>query len=133
MSLGATMAWTICTNWAGVWIVRPTLVFITVASVEILSRLAILELFSVFESFTASAAPGVSPRKCKGMREYVRKLPPSPLVRDSAGARECGATSDLPLLGNLTLSAGCCGTVANLVLLLTAVDCVCLTLVLLDV
>ena len=92
MWLGATMAWTICTNRAGVWIVRPTLVFLTVASVEILSRLAIFELFPVFESFTASAAPGVLPRKCKGMREYVRKPPPSPLARDTAGAREYGAT-----------------------------------------
>ena len=71
MSLGATMAWTICTNRAGVWIVRPTLVFLTVASFEILLRLAIFELFPVFESFTASAAPGVLPRKCKGMREYL--------------------------------------------------------------
>ena len=90
MSLGATMAWTICTNRAGVWIARPTLVFLTVASIEILSRLAIFELCPVFESFTASAAPGVLPRRCKGMREYVRK--PSPLARDTAGARECGAT-----------------------------------------
>ena len=92
MSLGATMAWTICTSRAGVWIVRPTLVFLMVASVEILSRLAIFELFPVFESFTASAAPGVLPRKCKGMREYVHKPTPSPLARDTAGARECGAT-----------------------------------------
>ena len=82
------MAWTICTNRAGVWIVRPTLVFLSVASVKILSRLAIFELVPVFESFTASAAPGVLPRKCKGMREYVGK----PLARDTAGARECGAT-----------------------------------------
>ena len=86
------MAWTICTKRAGVWIVRPTLVFLTVASVEIFSRLAIFELFPVFESFTASAKPGVLPHKCKGMREYVRKPPPSPLARDTAGARECGAT-----------------------------------------
>ena len=92
MSLGATMAWTICMTWAGVWIVRPTLVFLTVASVEILSRLAIFELFPVLESFTASAEPGVLPRKCKGMREYIRKRPPSPLARDTAGARKCGAT-----------------------------------------
>ena len=40
----------------------------------------------------ASAAPGVSPRRCKRMREYVRKPPPFPLARDTAGARECGAT-----------------------------------------
>ena len=69
----------------------------------------------------------------KGMREYVRKPPPFPLARDTAGARECGATYALPLLGNLTLSSSCCGTVANLVLILTCVDCVFLTLVLLDV
>ena len=92
MSLGATMAWTICTNRAGVWIIRPTLVFLTVASVEILSRLVIFERFLVIESITASAAPGVLPRRCKGMREYIRKPPQFPLVRDTAGARECGAT-----------------------------------------
>ena len=86
------MAWTICTNRAGVWIVRPTLVFLTFGSVEILSRLTIFERFLVFESITASAAPGVLPRRCKGMREYARKLPLFPLARDTAGARECGAT-----------------------------------------
>ena len=91
MSLGATMAWTICTNRAGVWIVRPTLVFLTVATVEILSQLTIFERFILFESITASAAPGVLPRRCKGMREYVRKPPPFPLARDTAGAHECGA------------------------------------------
>ena len=84
MSLGATMA--------GVWIVCLTLVFLTVTSVEILSRLAIFELFPVFESLTASAAPGVLPSECKGMREYVRKPPPSLLARDTVGPRECGAT-----------------------------------------
>ena len=31
-------------------------------------------------------------RKCKGMQKYVRKPPPFPLARDTAGARECGAT-----------------------------------------
>ena len=73
MSLGATMAWTICTNRAGVWIFRPTLVFRTVVSDEILSRIMIFELFLLFESITASAVPGVLPRRCKGMREYVHK------------------------------------------------------------
>ena len=91
MSLGATMAWTICTNRAEVWIVRPTLVFHTDVSVEILSQLTIIERFLLFESITASAAPGVLPRRCKGMREYVRKPPPFPLARDTAGAREFGA------------------------------------------
>ena len=86
------MALTICTNRAGVWIIRPTLVFLTVASVEILSRLVVFERFLVFESITASAAPGVLPSRCKGMREYVHKPPPFPLARDTAGARECGAT-----------------------------------------
>ena len=38
------------------------------------------------------AAPGVLPRRCKGMRECVRKPPPFRLARDTAGARECGAT-----------------------------------------
>ena len=92
MSLGATMAWTICMNRAGVWIVHLTLVFLTVAFVEILLRLAICERFLVFESITASVAPEVLPRRCKGMREYARKPPPFPLARDTAGARECGAT-----------------------------------------
>ena len=87
MSLGATMVWTICTNRAGVWIFRPTLVFRTDMSVEILSQLTIIERFLLFESITASAAPGVLPRRCKGMREYVRKPPPFPLARDTAGAR----------------------------------------------
>ena len=54
-------------------------------------RLAIFARLLLVESITASAAPGVLPRKCKGMREYVRKPPPFPLVRDMAGARECGA------------------------------------------
>ena len=85
------MAWTICTNRAGVWIIRPTLVFCTVVSVEILSRLAMFERLLLFESITASAAPGVLPRRCKGMREYVRKPPPFPLARDTPGAHECGA------------------------------------------
>ena len=66
--------------------------FRTVLSVEIFSRLAIFTWLLLVESITASAAPGVLPRKCKGMREYVRKPPPFPLARDTAGARECGAT-----------------------------------------
>ena len=77
---------------AGVWIAHPTLFFLTVASVEILSRLTIFERFLVFESITTSDAPGVLPRRCKGMREYVRKPPPFPLAWDTAGARECGTT-----------------------------------------
>ena len=79
-------------NRAGVWIIRPTLVFCTVWSVEIFSRLAIFACLRLVESITASAAPGVLPRRCKGMREYVRKPPPFPLARDTAGARGCGAT-----------------------------------------
>ena len=85
------MVWTICTNLAGVWIFRQTLVFLTVASVEILLRLTIFERFLLFESITASAAPGVLPRRCKGMLEYVHKPPPLRLAQDTAGARECGA------------------------------------------
>ena len=61
-------------------------------SVEFFSRLAIFAWLLLVESITASAAPGVLPRRCKGMREYVRKPPPFPLARDTAGARECGAT-----------------------------------------
>ena len=80
------------TNRAGVWIIRPTLVFRTVWSVEIFSRLAIFACLLFVESNTASAAPGVLPRRCKGMREYVRKPPPFPLAWDATGARECGAT-----------------------------------------
>ena len=37
-------------------------------------------------------AYGVSSTRGKGMREYVRKPPPFPLARDTAGARKCGAT-----------------------------------------
>ena len=66
---------------------RPTLVFRTVWSVEILSRLAIFACLLFVESIAASAAPGVLPRRCKGMQEYARKPPPFPLVRDAAGAR----------------------------------------------
>ena len=91
MSLGATMAWTVCTNRAGVWIIRLTLVFRTDVSVEILSRLPIFQRLLLFQSIRASAAPGVLPRGCKGMREYVRKPPSFPLARDTAEARECGA------------------------------------------
>ena len=65
---------------------RPTLVFRTVWSVEIFSRLAIFACLLFVESIAASAAPGVSPRRCKGMREYVRKPLPFPLARDAAGA-----------------------------------------------
>ena len=56
---------------------------------------AISDIFAwllLVESITASAAPGVLHRRCKGMREYVRKPPPFPLARDTAGARNCGAT-----------------------------------------
>ena len=125
MSLGATMAWTICTNRAGVWIMRLTLVFRTVWSVEIFSRLAIFAWLLLVESITASAAPGVLPRKCKGMREYVFKPPPFPLARDTAGAREWGGffvltlvpldvgVSALPVLG------GPCGFLLDV---LVAVD-----------
>ena len=56
------------------------------------SRLAIFACLLFVESIMASAAPGVLPRRCKGMREYVRKPPPFPIARDAAGARECGAT-----------------------------------------
>ena len=51
-------------NRAGVWIIRPTLVFRTVWSVEIFSRLAIFACLLFVESITASAAPGVLPRRC---------------------------------------------------------------------
>ena len=71
---------------------RPTLVFRTVWSVEIFSRLAIFACLLFVESIAASPAPGVLPRRCKSMREYVRKPPPFLLARDAAGARECGAT-----------------------------------------
>ena len=46
----------------------------------------------LFVESIAASAPGVLPRRCKGMQEYVRKPPPFPLARDTAGARECGAT-----------------------------------------
>ena len=101
--------------------------------VEILSRLAIFERLLLLESITASAAPEVLPHRCKGMREYVCKPTPFPLARDTAGARKCGAIYVLSLLDNLTLASSCCGTVDNLLLLLTAVDFFVLTLVPLDV
>ena len=59
---------------------------------RIFSRLAIFAWLLLVESITASAAPGVLPRRCKGMQDYVRKPPPFPLARETAGARECGAT-----------------------------------------
>ena len=99
MSLGATMAWTICMNRAGIWIVRPFLVFFTVASTIILSLSAILESFLTFDCLHVSLVGEVLPLKCKGTREYVRKTPSLPLAREMAGVHECGATFRFKLVG----------------------------------
>ena len=84
--------WTICTNRAGVWIFRPTLVCFTVVSDITLSLLAMCGLFLTSDILGVSGVLGVCPRKCKGTREYVRKPPSLPLARKTAGVRECGAT-----------------------------------------
>ena len=81
MSLGATKAWTICTKRMEVWIFRPTLVCFKVASGKIESPLAMFELFLTFDVLVVSVELGVSPRKCKSTREYVRKPPLLPLVQ----------------------------------------------------
>ena len=44
------MAWNICTNRAGVWIVRPTLVVLAGTSAITLSLSAIVETFLTFNS-----------------------------------------------------------------------------------
>ena len=86
------MMGTICTNQAGVRIVRPTLVFFTVASAIILSLSEIFESFLTFDCLGVSLVGEVSSFKCKCTREYVRKPPSFPLAREMAGVRECGAT-----------------------------------------
>ena len=91
MSLGTTKAWTICTKRAGVWISRPTLVCFMVASGTIWP-LVIFKLFLTFGGLVVSFELGDLTRKCKGTREYVRKPPPLPLARETAGIHECGAT-----------------------------------------
>ena len=85
MSLGATKTWTICTKRAGMWIFCPTLVCFAVAFCTILSPLAIFELFLTFSGLIVSLELGVLTRKCKVTREYVRKPPPLPLARETAG------------------------------------------------
>ena len=92
MSLGATKALTICIKRVGVCIFRPTLVCFAVTSGTIWSPLAIFELFLSFGGLVVSFELGVLSRKCKGAREYVCKLPPLPLARETVGVHECGAT-----------------------------------------
>ena len=70
-----TNAWTICTNRAGVWIFRPTLVCFTELSDMVLSLSAMLELFLTSGRLGVSFVSRVLPRNCKGTHEYVRKLP----------------------------------------------------------
>ena len=86
------MAWTICTNRAGIWIFRPTRVCFTVVSDIILSLSEMFELFLTSGVLGVSVVLGVLPCKCKGTREYVRKPPSLPLAQETAGVRECGAT-----------------------------------------
>ena len=120
MSLGATMAWTICMNRAGIWIVHPTLVFFTVASTIILSLSAILESFLTFDCLRVSLVGEVLPLKCKGTREYVRKTPSLPLARKWRGFTNVALHLGLNWLGNFTLIAFCCGAVAKFVPCLVA-------------
>ena len=81
-----------CTNRAGVWIVRPTLVVLAGMSALTLSLSAIVESSLTFDCFCVALVGGVLPLKGKGTREYVRKPPSLPLARETAGARESGAT-----------------------------------------
>ena len=92
MSLGATIAWTIFTNHAEVWISRPTLVCFMVVTDIILSLSAMFELFLTSSVLGVSAVLGVLPHKCKGTRKYVHKLPSIPLVLEMARVRKCNAT-----------------------------------------
>ena len=85
MSLGATKAWTIRTKRVGVWFFRPTLVCFTVAFGTTLWPLAMFKLFLTFYVLVVSVELGVLPRKCKGTREYDRKLPLLPLARRRRG------------------------------------------------
>ena len=74
------------------WIFRPALVCFTVASGAIWSPSAMFELFLTFDVLVVLVELGVSPRKCKGTREYVRKPLLLLLAHETAGVRECGAT-----------------------------------------
>ena len=74
------MAWTICTNRAGVWIFRPTLVCFKELSKIVLSLSAMLELFLTSGRLGVSFVSSISPLKCEGTREYVHKLPSIPLA-----------------------------------------------------
>ena len=64
---------------------EPGRIIRTVWSFEIFSRLAIFAQLLLVESITASAALGVLLRRCKGMREYVRKSPPFPVSAGYGG------------------------------------------------
>ena len=76
-------------NGAGVWIVRPTLVVLAGTPALTLSLSAIVESSLTFDCFRVALVRGGGglPLKCKGKREYVRKPPPLPLARETAGAR----------------------------------------------
>ena len=115
MSLGATIAWTSCTNWAGVWILRQTLVCLTVLSAFPLPLWAVVLLLRasvcLFVSFWSKALL----RKCKGMREYVRKLPLSPLTRETKVVLECRALYIVSGLGKFALLASDCSGIDWLV------------------
>ena len=85
MSLGATTAWTICTNWAAVRIFRPTLVCFTVLSNMVLLRSAMFELFLTSVRLGVSFGLRILPHKCMGTREYVCKPRRSRLHEERRG------------------------------------------------
>ena len=113
MSLGATTAWTICTNRTGVWILCPTLVCFKVY--PDMSLLAIFVLLLTFVRLFVSFWSRILPRKCKGTREYVYKPPPFPLARETTGVRECGALYGVGCLVKFALVAGDCRVIVGLV------------------
>ena len=124
MSLGATMAWTICTNRAGVWILRPTLVCLTELSDMTLSLSAIFVLLLTSVRLCMLFWLRVLPRKCEGTHEYVHKLPPFQL----AGVWECGALYGVGCLVKCALVAGDCRVIAELVPTLDVKDVLVLVL-----
>ena len=91
VALGATTAWTICTNRAGVCIFRPTLVCFTELSDMFLFQSAMLELFLTSGRLDVLFVSRVLPRECEGTLEYVSKPPSLPLAREKVGVRKYGA------------------------------------------
>ena len=91
ISLGAITAWTSCSNRAGVWMVLSTRV-----CVMILSELTLILWQVLVLLWTSVREVGVfvsvaSFLKCNGTRQYVQRLPLSPLVRKVLFVLVCGA------------------------------------------